>query len=47
MKKNVLLWGLYFVVCAAVIGAAINAGIRNGRCYECRLAFKDSALANK
>ena len=47
MKKNILLWTLYFVVCGVVIAAAINAGMKNGECYECRHAYRDTALANK
>jgi hypothetical protein len=47
MKKNILLWTLYFVVCGVVIAAAINAGIKNGEHYEYRHFYTYTALANK
>jgi hypothetical protein len=50
MKKNILLWTLYFAICGVVIGAAINAGTRDDQRYECRHTFtftNTPALANK
>ena len=35
MIKNTLLWIIYFLVCGAVIFAAIKAGSQLDHCHEC------------
>lgn len=37
--KKIVSWGLYFLVCAVVIIAAIAAGRQHDHCHECETAF--------
>ncbi|HEX7846282.1 MAG TPA: hypothetical protein VF476_10825 [Chitinophagaceae bacterium] len=46
MKKNIS-WGIYFLICAAVITTAIIAGTKHFHCHECGIAFGDSAKSNR
>jgi hypothetical protein len=39
MIKRTSLWILYFLVCGAVIAAAIHAGSRLNHCHECPAAY--------
>ena len=47
MIKRVFLWTLYFVVCAAVITAAIRGGMHHEYCPECHQAYRLPVDSNK
>jgi hypothetical protein len=37
--KKIIAWGIYFLVCAVVIVAAVSTGKRQHQCRECEIAF--------
>ncbi len=45
--KNIIAWGIYFLLCGTVITAAIIAGKNHEHCRECEIAFGNKDAAKK
>lgn len=46
VMKKLVLWITFFILCAAVIGGAVQAGISDHRCNECLKGVNEKVYEN-